>query len=166
MPVDIDISRLPLVRITWDGTVDDDAFRQYLETTADLIAAHPGTVLLHDAHRAGADGNRVAETIPTTAVRVRIGVKETGHPRPICYCFGFTSEDIEARVGRSGVPAEDIPGPVDRGNGPTVAEEIRAKCKRGLDRCEIENPRGACCLGDVQRIAASLPPGAMICLLE
>ena len=52
--MDIDISRLPLVRITWDGTVDDDAFRQYLETTADLIAAHPGTVLLHDARRAGA----------------------------------------------------------------------------------------------------------------
>ena len=34
-----------------------------------------------------------------------------------------------------------------------IAEDITDRCRRGLDRCEVENPRGACCLGDVRQAA-------------
>jgi len=70
-------------------------------------------------------------------VRVRVGSKESTSPRPVCYCFGHSVEDIEhdvARTGDSGIPA-------------AIAE----RCRQGLARCEETNPQGACCLGDVHR---------------
>ena len=70
-------------------------------------------------------------------VRVRIGQKESEVLRPICYCFEHTVEAIEAEVAASGVS--------------TVADQIAAKCRQGLDRCEEMNPEGACCLGRVRR---------------
>ncbi len=70
-------------------------------------------------------------------VRVRIGQKETEPPRPVCYCFDHTAEEIEEEVHRTGTSR--------------VPEEITEKCRQGLDRCEETNPRGACCLGDVRR---------------
>lgn len=70
-------------------------------------------------------------------VRVCIGQKETEAPRPICYCFEHTIEAIEAEVAATGSS--------------TVAEQIVAKCRQGLDRCEETNPEGACCLGRVRR---------------
>jgi copper chaperone CopZ len=70
-------------------------------------------------------------------VRVRIGDKETGSPRPICYCFEHTVEEIEAEVAETGTSR--------------IADDITEKCRRGLDRCEETNPQGSCCLGNVRR---------------
>ncbi len=78
-------------------------------------------------------------------VRVRIGQKVMESPRPICYCFEHTIEEIDAEVlatGRS-----------------TVAEDITAKCRQGLDRCEESNPQGSCCLGNVRRAEKQAPAG-------
>lgn len=69
-------------------------------------------------------------------VRVRIGQKEAGAPRPVCYCFGHTVEEIEAEVARTGAS--------------TVADDITQKCREGLARCEETNPQGSCCLGNVR----------------
>jgi hypothetical protein len=72
---------------------------------------------------------------------VRVGVKEKDDPIPVCYCFGFTRNDIldEIRVtGRS-----------------TVAERITEEVKAGNCACEVKNPSGKCCLGEVNRIARS-----------
>ena len=41
-----------------------------------------------------ADGARLI----TADLNVRVGLKETGPPRPVCYCFGHTLEEIEADV--------------------------------------------------------------------
>lgn len=71
-------------------------------------------------------------------VKVRIGQKESVAPRPVCYCFSHTVEEIEAEVARTG--------------GSRVPEEIVEKCKKGLDRCEETNPQGRCCLGNVQKV--------------
>jgi len=70
-------------------------------------------------------------------VRVRIGQKETASPRPVCYCFGHTIEEIEGEVERTGTSR--------------VPDEIAEKCRQGLDRCEETNPQGACCLGNVRQ---------------
>ena len=71
-------------------------------------------------------------------VRVRIGLKETEAPRPVCYCFDHTREEIEAEVARSGASK--------------ISETISSACARGLSRCEETNPQGSCCLGDVQNV--------------
>lgn len=70
-------------------------------------------------------------------VKVRIGQKESAAPRPICYCFNQTTEEIEEEIARTG--------------GSRVPKEIVEKCKKGLDRCEETNPQGRCCLGNVQK---------------
>jgi len=69
---------------------------------------------------------------------VRVGAKETADPIPICYCFGFTRKDIEDEIAASGRS--------------TVAERISAEVKQGNCACEVKNPSGKCCLGDVTRI--------------
>jgi hypothetical protein len=70
---------------------------------------------------------------------VRVGAKETADPIPICYCFGFTRHDIW----------EDIR---DTGKS-TVAERIAVEVEAGRCACEVKNPSGKCCLGDVTRTA-------------
>ncbi len=68
---------------------------------------------------------------------VRVGLKETEDPIPLCYCFGFTVVDLRSDLARRG--ETDIPA--------SIAAEIKA----GHCACEVRNPRGSCCLGDVSR---------------
>src|SRR5260370_2340228 len=70
---------------------------------------------------------------------VRVGAKETTDPIPICYCFGFTRQDIWGEIGSTGKS--------------TVAERIKAEVEAGLCACEVRNPSGKCCLGDVTQAA-------------
>ncbi|TAK16100.1 MAG: hypothetical protein EPO35_05985 [Acidobacteria bacterium] len=78
-----------------------------------------------------ADGQRFL----TSDVRARVWQKEPPGDRAICYCFGENERDIRAEIARDGAS-----GAVNR-----VREHIAAhRCA-----CEIRNPRGACCLGDV-----------------
>ncbi|GMV83932.1 MAG: hypothetical protein AMXMBFR7_51160 [Planctomycetota bacterium] len=77
------------------------------------------------------------ERIGKGEVKVRIGQKEPSAPRPVCYCFNHTVEEIEEEVVRTG--------------GSRMPDEIVEKCKKGLDRCEETNPQGRCCLGNVQK---------------
>jgi len=70
---------------------------------------------------------------------VRVGAKETADPIPICYCFGFTRQDIWDEIRSTGKS--------------TVAERITTEVKAGHCACEVKNPSGKCCLGDVARAA-------------
>jgi hypothetical protein len=70
---------------------------------------------------------------------VRVGTKETEEPIPVCYCFGFTRSDIENEVAETGSSA--------------IAGQIRTEVKAGNCGCEMKNPSGKCCLGDVTRAA-------------
>lgn len=72
-----------------------------------------------------------------TALRVRVGVKETEPPRPICYCFGHTVEEVWDQIRRTGRS--------------TVLEAIRLRIQTEGCDCEHTNPQGACCLGVVTR---------------
>ena len=66
------------------------------------------------------------------ALTVRVGQKEHGADRPICYCFGHSAAELLER--------------------PSIQDEIKAACKRGEDRCPETNPQGSCCLGNVAAV--------------
>jgi len=68
---------------------------------------------------------------------VRVGLKEERDPIPVCYCFGVARRDIADEVQRTGKS--------------TIAERIKAEVKAGNCACEVKNPSGKCCLGDVTR---------------
>src|SRR5260370_32310610 len=70
---------------------------------------------------------------------VRVGAKETADPIPVCYCFGFTRKDIENEIAETGLS--------------TVADRIKTEVNAGNCDCEVRNPSGKCCLGDVTRTA-------------
>ncbi len=69
---------------------------------------------------------------------VRVGVKEKDDPIPVCYCFGFTRQDIVDEMRTTGHS--------------TVAERITAEVRAGNCACEVKNPSGKCCLGNVTRV--------------
>jgi hypothetical protein len=70
-------------------------------------------------------------------LKVRVGIKETADPIPLCYCFDYSREDI-----RRGIDAT---------NQTSILEEIKAEVQGGFCACEVKNPSGACCLGDITR---------------
>jgi len=82
------------------------------------------------------------EVFTTGDLRELVTSKSSGDYRPLCYCFGFTEgfvrEEVE-RTGASSVPAQ-------------VSQFIKEK----LCVCEIRNPAGACCLGEINRTVKSL----------
>lgn len=81
--------------------------------------------------------NPEAPTFRRDDLPVRVGLKENHDPIPVCYCFGVTRSDIADEVRQTGKSA--------------VAEQIKAEVKAGNCACEVKNPSGKCCLGDVIR---------------
>lgn len=68
---------------------------------------------------------------------VRVRAKTRGDSIPVCYCFGFTRKDIEGEIADT--------------RRSTVARQIAAEVKAGNCACDVKNPSGKCCLGDVAR---------------
>jgi hypothetical protein len=79
----------------------------------------------------GADGARFT----TADVRVDVWQKLPFGHRPLCYCFGESDASIRTEIEATGRS--------------TAVERIRAHIAAGRCACEVRNPRGACCLGDV-----------------
>ncbi len=66
---------------------------------------------------------------------VRVWQKEEAGDIPVCYCFDHSAKAI----------MEDA----RRNSPPSIPLTIREKIKADLCTCEIKNPKGTCCLGDV-----------------
>ena len=79
-----------------------------------------------------------APTFRREDLLVRVGAKEKADPIAVCYCFGFTRKDIHDEIAETGQS--------------TVAERITAEVKAGNCACEVKNPSGKCCLGNVARV--------------
>ncbi|MBI4510859.1 MAG: copper chaperone Copz family protein [Deltaproteobacteria bacterium] len=80
------------------------------------------------------DGEWVARK---SDARVRVGLKESSDPLPVCYCFGFTRADVRAEVQATGKC--------------TIPDRITAEVQAGNCACETKNPSGTCCLGEVRK---------------
>jgi len=81
----------------------------------------------------GDDGRAVTKD----EIPIRVGLKEREDPIPLCYCFGFSVADARREIletGRCTIPAR-----------------IKAEVRAGQCACEIKNPSGICCLGEVNR---------------
>jgi Zinc binding domain len=89
---------------------------------------------------------RDGATFSKAALKVRVGLKEKESPRTLCYCFGHTVESIRQEI--------------ERTSRSTVAASIKEKVSAGQCRCEILNPKGTCCLGDVNRVVKDALEGA------
>jgi len=76
------------------------------------------------------------------ALIVRVGVKETEEPIPLCYCFGWTRARIAEEIERTG--------------GSTAAARITEDVRAGRCHCEDANPSGRCCLGTVSKAVKEL----------
>jgi Zinc binding domain len=70
-------------------------------------------------------------------LKVRVGIKETEDPIPLCYCFDYSRADIRHDIEKLG--STKIP------------DEIDAEIQAGFCACEVKNPSGSCCLGDITR---------------
>lgn len=67
------------------------------------------------------------------AVKVPVYQKDEGSEVPVCYCFGWTRERLVKAI-------RDDENPVQH-----ISEQVRAnRCG-----CEVNNPQGSCCLGNV-----------------
>lgn len=71
-------------------------------------------------------------------LQVPVFQKEPWDGVPVCYCFRFTPRDIWAEIARTGRS--------------TVPAQITQGVRDGKCACEITNPQGSCCLGNVQRV--------------
>lgn len=60
----------------------------------------------------------------------------------VCYCFRHTVGSIRAELRQTGVS--------------TVVEQITAGIQTGQCACDIRNPQGECCLGNVRRLVQHL----------
>ncbi len=107
--------------ITGGGVIDSENYR--------FCATSDCPVVYYDSN--GSTTFRKEDLI------VRVGLKETVPPIPVCYCFEITEENIR----------EEIYG---TGNS-TVYQRIRAEVEAGRCACEIKNPSGRCCLPFVKK---------------
>lgn len=75
-------------------------------------------------------------------LRELVTVKASGVGRPLCYCFGFKEGDAREEIARTGTS--------------TIPARISRLIKAGMCACEVRNPSGACCLGQVNQIVKRL----------
>lgn len=83
--------------------------------------------------------NSAGVSFDESLVGVRVHAK---HPEdgavPVCYCFEYTPETVRGEMERTGASSA----------GRTITAEVKA----GHCACEVKNPKGTCCLGDVLKV--------------
>jgi hypothetical protein len=132
--------RLETIACPRCGAVGHEVGRETVAAMAVLEV--PAAVLAHPAFRFCAtpacevvyyaDG----ATVKRTTVRVPVHVKDPGLDVPLCYCFGHTRRSIAREIATTGTSS--------------VSAAITREVKAGHCACELKNPSGRCCLGDVR----------------
>jgi hypothetical protein len=118
-------------RITLKALLTGDALRRGIPPNPRFCATPRCSVVYFDAE-AGVQFTEIDLIEPVHA-------KRPGHPDvPVCYCFGATPRSIAEEIRRTGASS--------------ASREIAAEVKAGHCACEVRNPKGSCCLGDVARI--------------
>jgi hypothetical protein len=77
-------------------------------------------------------------TFTSADCRVPVWQKEPLGRRMICYCFGENEADVRAEFEQTG--------------GSKAVDRVRAHIEARRCACEVRNPKGTCCLGDVTQM--------------
>ena len=80
--------------------------------------------------------------IEKSDLRVPVNFKERLYEGPVCYCFNHTIASIRAEIKSIGHS--------------TAQGMITQEVKAGRCACEVKNPAGTCCLGDITRAVQNL----------
>lgn len=80
----------------------------------------------------------VSAVFTETDVTVPVFQKARGGSTPVCYCFGYTADSIIGAVNHDGKSA--------------VVAQITEYVDAGACACELRNPQGSCCLGNVAQV--------------
>jgi len=75
-------------------------------------------------------------------LRITVGVKASANPIPLCYCFGFDESHLREEISQTGTT--------------TIPERISHLIREGLCACDVRNPSGKCCLGEINKTADRL----------
>ncbi len=90
------------------------------------------------------------EIFESEDVSVPVFQKARDERTPVCYCFGITAADVRREVQATGSS--------------TVEQRVRGLVRGGRCACELRNPQGTCCLGNLAKVVRAaceaLAPGA------
>ena len=75
------------------------------------------------------------EAFRVDAVAVPVFQKQAGVDRTVCYCFQIGEADLRREIQETG--------------GSTASKRVSAHVEAGRCACEIKNPQGSCCLGNL-----------------
>lgn len=75
-------------------------------------------------------------------VKVKVFAKDKGDNVNVCYCFDWTRGRIKGQIAQTGKS--------------TASLEIAKEVKAGNCACDIKNPKGECCLGDVNSVVKEI----------
>lgn len=80
-------------------------------------------------------------TYRTDQVKVAVFQKDAGEGVSVCYCFGWTRKRIRTELLETGRS--------------TAVDTISGHLRAGRCGCEVNNPQGSCCLGNVRSVIQS-----------
>ncbi len=86
--------------------------------------------------------NEQAPYFTTDDLAVRVFAKDPGDEVPVCYCFNWTRARLFQEIRDTGQS--------------TAVREITREIKADNCHCDITNPKGACCLGDVKTLVKEI----------
>lgn len=78
------------------------------------------------------------QTYVTADLKVLVFQKAPGASVSVCYCFGYTRAEIRQTA--------------HTGGGEALLETITGHIRAGRCGCEVNNPQGSCCLGNVRAL--------------
>lgn len=74
--------------------------------------------------------DQYGQAFDTSQIKVPVYQKDNNEDTPVCYCFGWTRQRL--------LESEK-----------TASDSISAHVKAGRCGCDVNNPQGSCCLGNV-----------------
>jgi len=77
-------------------------------------------------------------TVGSREAHVHVGIKHADDASLLCYCLGITRGDIARDIATTGTTA--------------APERILATIRSSTCDCEVKNPSGTFCLGDVRKV--------------
>ena len=82
------------------------------------------------------------EAFDREEIAVPVFQKEPAGDRAICYCFAIGEADLRREIAETGRS--------------TAAQRITEHVRAGRCACEVRNPQGSCCLGNIATVVKAL----------